>query len=291
MFQEMLKNLFPSWKAVSYRYREVIIFSAGLMKDPKPLVQFVYEMQVEHYLRHRSMGHPSIDADLFKYFNTEATVPLPDHPLHNKFLNHYNHREDDRKKRPRDTTPIYFLSRVYHFKDMREAVVLENHLSAPAQTPNCAMYIWYPDKARDVLSHVLLVCSEIFKQQPVTDLHMWGINCHDSSLPAPRMINPQHLELAICDLPDQFVRSLIQQLFEASDSLQELRLHEINFRPYESLLDELLENLVAHHETQKGQRELYLNLWLFEINLSGDFCERWRERCEGVESINCDIYP
>ena len=205
MFQEMLKNLFPSWEAVSYRYREVIIFCAGLMKDPRPLAQFVYEMQIEHYLERMRIGDPSIDADLFRSFHTEATVPLPDDALHNELLNHFNHREDDWKKRPCDTNKIYFPSRVYHFYYMEEAVVLENHLSVAAQTPNCAMVIYQPREARDVL----LVCSEIFKQQPVTDLDMSGVDCHDSSLTALRMINPQRLELWKCDLPDQFVRSLI----------------------------------------------------------------------------------
>ena len=295
MFQETLKNLFPSWKAVRDRYREVIIFCTGLMKDPRPLVQFMYKMQVEDYLRHMRIGAvPSIDANLFKYFNTEATVPLPHHPLHNKFLNHYNHDMDDMKNRPHDTNKIYFPSRVYQFEWMKEAVVLENHLSAAAQTPNCAMLIGNPgEAARDVL----LVCSEISKQQPVTHLRMWGVRCLDSSLTATRMVNPQSLCLSFCDLPDQFVRSLIQQLFGAGDSLQLLVLSYLNLGPYESLLDELLNNLVAHHETQKGQRKLKLELGedksnckLFGNNLSKDFRKRWRERCEGVESIDCYIW-
>ena len=40
------------------------------MKDPRPLVQYVYEMQLEHYLDEmRSSGDdglPSIDADLLE---------------------------------------------------------------------------------------------------------------------------------------------------------------------------------------------------------------------------------
>ena len=46
--QEMLKELFPSWEAVQ-RHKEVVIFVAGLMKDPEPLVHHVYEMQIEDY--------------------------------------------------------------------------------------------------------------------------------------------------------------------------------------------------------------------------------------------------
>ena len=126
------------------RHREVIIFSTGLMKYPRPLINYLYEMQVEKYLsKMRTGGRPSIDADLFQSLHDESTVKLPDHPLHNKFINFYNHREDDREKRPRDTT-LYFPSRVYHFRDIKEAVVLENHLSMAAKTPSCTMYIWDP---------------------------------------------------------------------------------------------------------------------------------------------------
>ena len=263
------------------------------MKDARPLVQFMYEMQVEDYLRQmRTNYYPSIDADLFNSLYHEATVKLPDHPLHNQYINRYNHFEDDWRTRPRDVTRIYFPSRVYHFRYMSEAVVLENHLSAAAQTPNCTMFIWIdPDlipEARDML----LVCSEISNQQPVTALYMHDVTCNDSSLTAPRMNNPQVLKLSFCDLPTNFVENLIQQLKGSGDSLQKLQLSYMNLRPYESLLDELLENLVAHHETHKGQRKLELKLWGGEedpTNLSEGFRVKWRERCEGVESIHCEI--
>ena len=271
------------------KHREVVIFTSGLMKDARPLVEYVYEMWIEEvYLSERKLS--STDEDLFKSLFTEAQ--LPGHHLHNQYVNIYNHYEDDYKKRPHDTK-IYFPSRVYHFEDMREeAVVLENHLSAATQTPNCAMTIWDPREA--TTRDVLLVCSEIIKQQPVTDLRMVGVTCCYSSLTAPRMINPQALYLWSCDLPSNFVENLIQQLKGSGDSLQMLMLYNMDLSPYESLLDELLENLVAHHEAHKGQRELYLRLWGDKYsnkptNLSEGFKVKWRKRCEGVESINCRI--
>ena len=69
----------------------MVLFAAGQMKDSRPLVQFVYEMQVEDYLNNMRTGYnPLIDADLFKWFQAECTVPLP-HPLHNKYINYYDH--------------------------------------------------------------------------------------------------------------------------------------------------------------------------------------------------------
>ena len=170
--------------------------------------------------------------------------------------------------------------------------MLENYLSMAAKIPNCTMFILNPREATE--RDLLLVCSEIFKQQPVTALYMLDVDCGDSSLTVPRMINPQYLRLFNCELPSNFVRSLIQQLFGAGDSLQELNLWRIDLSPYEYLLDELLENLVAHHEAHKGQRKLELKLTggilIRRTNLSEGFKVKWRERCEGVESINCTIH-
>ena len=88
----------------------------------------------------------------------------------------------------------------------------------------------------------------------------------------------------------------------------------MNLAPFEPLLDELLEDLVAHHEaglaqrkpslwqrlTGRGNREAglaqrKLELWLggdkyyFPTNLSREFVEKWRNRCEKVDSIDCTI--
>ena len=63
---------------------------AGLMKDPRPLVQRVYEMLVEYYLNEMRAGGmvvPSIDRNLFWALHAESTVRLVDHPLHKKYIN------------------------------------------------------------------------------------------------------------------------------------------------------------------------------------------------------------
>ena len=97
--------MFPSWEAVQ-RYSEVISFTTGLMKDPRPLVDHVYQMQIENNLdaMRRPSGNLSIDVDLLKSLYTEATVQLPGHPLHNEHINYYHHREDDMAMQS-DTNP------------------------------------------------------------------------------------------------------------------------------------------------------------------------------------------
>ena len=60
---------------------------------------------------------------------------------------------------------------------------------------------------------------------------------------------------------------------------------------FESLLDELLEDLVAHHEVGLAQRKLWLVLrgYTHPTSLSEEFMEKWRNRCEKVDSIDCKI--
>ena len=61
--------------------------------------------------------------------------------------------------------------------------------------------------------------------------------------------------------------------------------------PFESLLDELLEDLVAHHEAGLAQRKLLLRLlgYTRPTNLSQEFVEKWGKRCKKVDSIYCEI--
>ena len=282
MFQETLKELFPSWKAVRYRYREVVLFVAGLMKDSRPLVQFVYEMQVEDYLNEmRTGGLPSIDADLLKSLQAESLVRLVDHPLHNKYINYCEGRD----------TTVYYPSRLYHFKWMRREVVLEDHLIQGEEIPPCAMWIDRPDEA--VSDALLSICSQISTHQPVTYLVMGQVTCN--SLEAPRLIKPGTVYLYRCKFPEDFMQNLLRQLIEChcGETLQQLRLWYMDLRPFQSLLDELLEDLVAHHEAGLAQRKLKLYLVgdkdIRPNNLSEEFVKKWRNRCEKVDSIVCDI--
>ena len=284
----MLKELFPSWEAVQ-RYREVVIFVVGLMKDPRPLVQHVYEMQIEDYLnKMRNRKYPPIDADLFRSLHSESKIRLVDHPLHNKYINYYNHEMDEERKRTFDTNPVYYPCEIYHFNEMRHQVELEDPQREATEVPPCAMTIWCPHKT--VSDVVLSICSEIFKHQVLTDLYMIGVACN--FLEAPILINPMSVSLIECELPDGLMEKIFHQLFDCGKSLQWLMLSAMNLTPFESLLDELLGDLVAHHEVGLAQRKLVLWLKGFEdepTNLSEDFKKKWRNRCDGIKSIDCNI--
>ena len=235
----------------------------------------------------RTQGGLHIDGYLFWWLHTESSVRLFDHPLHNKYINYYNHSllfGDS------DTTPVYFPSRLYHFWEMKHGVVLENHQKQGEEILPCAMVIWLP---REAVSDTLLsICSEIFTHQPVTDLYMSGVTCN--SLEAPRLIKPVTVYLWSCKFPDDFIKILLRQLIEChcGETLQILGLRWMNLAPFESLLDELLEDLVAHHEAGLAQEEL--QLWLTgdkdkPTNLSEEFKKKWWNRCKKVDNIDCEI--
>ena len=280
LLQETLKELFPSWEAVK-RYREVIIFVAGLMKDSRPLVQFLYEMQVEVYLNvMRAGGYPSIDVDLFKWFQAECTVPLP-HPLHNKYINYYYYHHP--QYGDPDTAPVYYPSRLYCFDQMRLGVVLENHLIQGEEIPPCAMSIGRPDEA--VRDSLLSICSQVSRYQAVTDLWMFKVYCSDATeAEAPILSrNIRSLFINSCKLSTSFMRNMLQQLHNCV-TLMNLELLAVDLREVEKDLDKLLDNLVSNHE--KGLSQEKLTIWIDDNSLSEQFVTKWNERCEGITSIH-----
>ena len=163
---------------------------------------------------------------------------------------------------------------------------MEDHQTQAEEIPPCAMSISWPDEAV-----LLSICSQIRKHQPVTDLRMEYVTCN--SLEAPRLTKPGTVYLSWCKLPEDFIKILLRQLIEChcGETLQVLQLYAMSLAPFESLLDELLEDLVAHHEVGLAQRklELWLRGLINRTNLSEEFKEKWRNRCKKVDSIRCYI--
>ena len=276
MFQETLKELFPSWKAVE-RYREVVIFVAGLMKDPRPLIQHIYEMQVEDYLNDMRISDdalhvPSIDADLLKALQAESSVRLVDHPLHNKYINYYDHSKDERMKRPYDITAIDHPCKIYHFQDMKEDVVLGEYKEQGAELPECAMFIFKPNET--VTKSLLCKCRTISEHQAVTDLVMFKVYCDDATEAEVPILsrNIRSLYIYSCHLSPSFMRNVLQQLHDCI-TLTNLELTHMDLIEVEEDLDELLDNLVSNHEKGLSQEKLRITMW--ENRLSEEFVAKW----------------
>ena len=289
--------MFPSWEAVA-RHREVIIFSAGLMKDSRPLVQFMYEMQVEDYLSGmRTGGSRSIYADLFRTLHTESSVKWPADPLHNEYIHYYDHDEDDEKKRPRDVTPIKTASRLYEFNDMKENIqcnIEECELS------ECSMWINSADKA--VMKNLLMTCHRISQQQPLTGFDCTGRRDVDLTAVGVPVMSKNTQSLVLSRLPVSYLKNILPQLFRCSDSLKRLELYEMDLKEVERDIDELLEHIVSQHETEQFTGNLRLSIlggskavenkdgtvWSI-TDLSDEFIDRWRRRCEAISTIDLSI--
>ena len=184
------------------------------MKDPRPIVQYVYEMQIEDYLnRMRTGGYPLIDADLLKLLHTESRVLLFDHPLHNKYINYYNHKEDDKNERSRDTTCIYVPSRLFVFQAMMDDVSTEHTRNlGNKEVPECAMSIQEPSTA--VSKSLLTTCFRICDNQAITDLRMEKVNELDNSDSHGFKLskNIQSMSIRGCQLSHEVQNHLLQQL-------------------------------------------------------------------------------
>ena len=270
------------------------------MDDPIPLLAHCYEMYIEKELNMsristegdeeaerqlKDEGKDEHDMSLFDSLYRESRVPLPDRPLHNKYINFYNHAHDD------DTTPVYTPSQYYEFIRMKKDVVLEE--VRETEIPECAMAVTDPDES--VTKSLLKTCRKISEHQKVTDLYMEEVRCESSTLEELPLISAhtRSVNLIRCALPMSYLRYLFRQLSQSVNTLQYLNLEGMDLKPIETELDKLLERLVSHHESGKAQSKLILMIIGSKeepTNLSEEFVNKWTERCEGIESITrCTI--
>ena len=205
LFQKTLKELFPTWEDVRKKYREVVIIMTGLLKDPRPLVDHTYMVYIKECRREmRTRDYsPPIDQQLFKSLYAESKVPLPGHPLHNQYINYYDHYDDSEKKRQLDTTAVYFPSKMYLFwrvgtdiecefesassdyqsvRNGRSQTTGANQGGPPLdkpmiRAPKYAIRVHWPDP--EVTKHLLSVCRKISERQKLTDLCLKELDCKD----------------------------------------------------------------------------------------------------------------
>ena len=296
-----MKELFPSWFHIK-RYEEVVAFTCGQMEDPRPLVDHVYQIWIQRELKWmrssywfeegrkqlRDEGTDVEDPSLFQALYVESAVPLPEHPYQNIFHNYYNHKQDDDKERPRNDLPVYVPSRLYEFRNIRADVRCDPESVKQwevKEVPTCSLVIVQPDA--QVTDTLLSTCHLITQFQAVTDLWIQKVKCEDLSAEAPVISrNALSVNLAECDLPVAFLRSILQQLVDCL-SLQILRLSVINLKEVQKDLDKLLESLVSHHKTEVSPTDEYnteastsphqreLMLVLVKTNVTERFKKKW----------------
>ena len=210
LFQATLTELFPSWDAVK-KYREVIIFTVGLVTDARPLVNYIYERQIEESLKQLREDRDGIKIlnDLFTVLYAESAVPLPDHPLQNRHLSFFDHWNRFNS----DTTVINTPSKLYQFKGLKKQIVCEIELMEhKTEILDCAMSIISPEVI--VTNNVLSNSRNISKHYPITHLLVSRVKCDHLAEPAVFNLsqNAQSISLLICKLPCEVLSHLLQQM-------------------------------------------------------------------------------
>ena len=158
-----------------------------------------------------------------------------------------------------------------------------------SEMKECAMVIEGKDDS--VTDSTLMNVQRISKRQPISDLLMQNVRCDFTTVESPTLSNVRSLILRNCAVPVSFVRNILHQLLSCGDTLQHFVLSKIDLRELEPEMDELLEYLVFHYEAGLAQTKLSIRLGNHndQTTLSEQFETKWQQRCERVESIDCQI--
>ena len=213
LFQETLLDLFPSMEHIR-KYTEVVIFLCGLMSDPTPLVQHVYEMCVQEKQQKMVEGeNPSIrweERHLFQSLYTESAIPLPGRPLLNAYINYYSDEYYDREL---DASPVYTPSQLFIFKYISNALVCNYHGSGNCQElPNSAINMYRP--RRIDTGKMLALLRTISQHQPTS--HLCLKKFHNEGFAREDVFtlstDAKTVSLDNCKLPQGVLLHLFQQL-------------------------------------------------------------------------------
>ena len=270
-------------------------FVCGLMPDPRPFVDHVYTTFIEHVLeeiRKNCTVFPYIDTSLLESLYQESAVPLSGSVLHNQHINYYNHGMDDKRKKPRDVTPVFSPSKLYVFKWMKEDVTLDHKTSKMIVTrctssgqsePNsfnnqeCAIWIYQPDNS--LTKRLLSFFRTISSYQPVTDLYLeynrYGDRCELTEEHVPIMSK----ETKSMVLKHVSVSSSVWNYLLQHESLEVLRLDRTHLHDgavplifnHKNLKTLSLNTVYIHHEMcQHVCHHLQDLVYLGDIDLSNN---------------------
>ena len=252
------------------KYEEVILFTCGLMADPRPLVNHTYEMFIKSELSRRRSGdyHQAVeqqlstigkdvrDLGLFRLLFKEIKQETSKTTLHNEHLNLYNHGYDDYCQQPRDTSQIHVPSKLFEFISMREGVEcnMQDILEQRNDDRKCAIRVIEPDQS---LSKMLLsICTKISRYQQLTDLWLEKVICRDITSADVPIIDKDVRSLVIhgCLLPSGAIREMLTQLFSCK-KVTHLSLSANKIGENSLILSDLISSWGSHPKLER----LYLS--------------------------------
>ena len=178
----MIRNLFPSLYEVK-RLEEVVLFTVGLMSDPSPLLNHVYELWNERLSQILRGEEPDTKAkeslkrsgrdinklSLLSSLYTESAAPLPGTSLQNQHVNiHHGVLE----------SKTYTASRLYEFNcivKVKSPMEFRIESKDSEHTHDCMLALVKP--AADVSINLLTVSRSISQKQPISDLYVDELKC------------------------------------------------------------------------------------------------------------------
>ena len=263
---------------------EVIVFTCGLMKDPTPLVNHVYEAYVE-MASNSCWGYTEIErrimaqgfsgkhinsTNLFNILYTESRVPLFGHAKYNQFVYITENHEGE----------IVTPSRLYEFEGVSEdnvPLAKFDEQEGSEAAPECILMVQEPDAA--ATRSLFLTCCKISKRQPVTHLFISDATCKDlTPAEAPALSrNVQVVYVKDCDFPMVFWKKILHQLFDCVN-LQGLMFENTNLNELEEDLDQLFQNFDGNTGLTNHNVEVYLS----KNNLSETFVKKWNGSSSGI---------
>ena len=238
--QKELKEIFPSWYHIK-TYEEVLVFTCGLMTNPRPLIDHVSEMMLERELRNarsqpdmkeivqlRAMRKSPLLLKIMTSLYSEAGSAIQGEPHHNKFFNFYIHKQDDLCKRPKDVRLIEIPSQMYAFEFLMKPLQGCTISSPVEDLEYCMLHIHSINT--QVSNSVLSACQQISDVQPITDLWIFRLNCDGTEPVESFNLSPgaHSIRISSCVLPSMLLDHLMKQLPQCRD-LKKLHLKEIKF--------------------------------------------------------------
>ena len=154
----------------------------------------------------------SPDKPLLEAIFLEAGLGVPKNLFHNQWINHYNHKNDDEMKRPRDAMVVQIPSKLYLFDFVKENVGEVEERKGNEEKRKCEIRVRYPNCS--AAKNLLQIVCRISQLQAVTDLHLKMSRCHH--LQEPVLLNlskfAQSVTIDDCSLPPETLNHLIEQI-------------------------------------------------------------------------------
>ena len=191
------------------RLEEVVLFTVGLLPDPTPLVDHVYNLYYDRTVQISRTGQVDDDkeeklkrlgkdlnvSDLLKAIYKESTIKLSGTALHNQHINYYY---------ANNLPPMYFPSKIYSFDGMENGFTLmprSGDEDIRGELPHSLIIASCSQEA--AANSILNTIHRISRLQPIRDLWVFDLTCNEPTITDIFRMSktPLSINLANCVFP------------------------------------------------------------------------------------------